>query len=339
MSLKSNTNFYGINFLKVSILLAIAILHCNEFIFFENSFPLGWSSPIFQLSSYYARTFAIGGQALISIIYLLFGLNNKSRSSLFKISLFSILGQVILSLVFKIVEWDIYSFIFFSNILIISTPFFYKKNNITILFSFLVIFISPKYFTSIFSSNSALSLLTGNYALSSSGPWPILPWFFFALFFYQMGLRIRLKNIFEEWSRYESFIWPVLFCLSLPQLGHYFNLPVGPNYYHFAFYQDSYIFLSNFLPYLLIMRLSFLRVVQDKLITNKFMHIISSSYWCRHLGLTYMLSVAYLGIGMNLREYFFNSPWIFDFYFFSVILIPEFLSRIFVKLKLKFNVF
>jgi hypothetical protein len=331
----SKDRIIGLDVLKFLTLIAIAILHANEFIFYEDKFPLGWKTPIWQISSYYARLFAIGGQVLVSIIYFLFGYTKKSKTELLKISLFSILGQIILGFAFNTFEWDIYTYLFATNILIISSPIFYQRNKYILILSILVIVISPKYFTGLLAKFPFLFFLTGDSAINQSGPWPLLPWFFLATLFYQSGLFLRESNFFTSWSKKESYLWPILFMLSIPNQGYYYWLPIGPNFYRFAFYQHSLTFFSNFLPFIFIGRISLLECVQSKLKDIKLIRLISQSYWNTHLGLTYLVSIVYLGIGINFKSFFLQTPWFFDLFFLGIMPISELFARVLIKMKKK----
>ena len=327
----------GLDLLKLLTLFAISILHANEFVFFENEFPLGWEAPIWKTCSFYARLFAIGGQILIATIYFLFGFTQKSKLTLFKISIFCLVGQILLGISFKTIEWDIYSFILITNLFIITLPFFYKKNQYSLIISLLVTIIPPIIFQKLFNQESLGSILTGNYYLSSSGSWPLLPWFFLATFFYQLGLFASETQKYKNWYRQEKAIWIILFLISIPRVGAYYNLPIGPDFYHFAFYQDPYTFYSNFLPFLFLARISVLERWQNYFKNIKLVQLISRSYWNRYLGITYLYSILYLGIGMNYKSYFYYNPWAFDLYFIGIMPISEIFSRatVFLKLKLR----
>ncbi len=331
----TNQRILGLDLLKILTLVAIAIFHANEFVFFSDEFPLGWSSPILKTFFYYARLFGIGGQVLVSIIYFLFGYTKKSRHQLLKISFFSILGQVLLGIAFKTIEWDIYSYIFSVNILIIIFPFFYSYNFYSLIFSLCVLLISPNTFQSFFEPTSFLALLTGNFNQSSSGSWPLLPWAFLAILFYQLGILARESNKFLFWQKNEIFFWIFALVISLPGLGHYYNLPIGPNFYHFAFYQSSYIFFSNFIPFLFLGRISLLNGTQEFLANKNLPNFIYQTYWNQHLGLTYLCSILYLGIGINLKNLFFEHPFTFDLFFLGIMPISEGIARLIVLSKKK----
>ncbi len=113
---RSSERFLLLDWLKVFILIAIQTFHANEFIFFEDDFPLISNSLIYMPAYYYARLFSLGGQGLVSIIYLLFGFSGKSRASLLKISGFAVIGQLILTFAFlKGIIWSRLNGIFIST--------------------------------------------------------------------------------------------------------------------------------------------------------------------------------------------------------------------------------
>ncbi len=324
-----------IDCLKIMTLLAIAILHANEFVFYQDIFPLGNNSPIWFMFSYYARVFTLGGQILVSIIYLLFGFSGKSRKSLLIISAFALFGQICLALVFQTFEWDIYAFLAVTNILLI-LPVFYQFNRVVVILSLGFLCLSPQFIQQISPDNTFFVFLTGKITSYNSGSWPLMPWFFLAVLFYQIGLKLRISNFLDFFHRTEYFLWPVCFALSIPFLGLYYWVPIGPRFYEFSFAQPQYIFWANFLIFVFIMRLAFLTTVQSRVRHNQVVNWISHLYWNRHLGLTYLLSIIYLGIGMNFSEQFEFSPWLFDLFFLGLMPISELVGRFLVFIvKLK----
>lgn len=323
--------FQLIDVLKIMTLLAIAILHANEFIFYQDIFPLGVASPVWHAFSYYARIFTLGGQILVAIIYLLFGYSGKSKSSLLLISLFAIVGQLILAAVFQTVEWDIYAYLGVTNLLIVLIPWLYKENKFILVLSFLALCLPPDLFQKMTPDNAFWTILTGRMTDYNSGSWPLLPWFCLSTLFYQTGLMIKSGTFkLQTFHQSEKVIWPVLFLASLPFLGHYYWVPIGPHFYQFVFNQFPYIFWFNFLIFVFWIRLSLLVSMQAKLKQSKIVGFISGLYWVRHLGLVYLLSIIYLGIGMNFSDHFREMPWLFDLFFVGLMPLSELAGRFLV---------
>lgn len=335
--MKESEHFYLFDILKILTLLAIAVLHANEFVFYADIYPLGSSTPVWHFLSYYARVFTLGGQVLISLIYFLFGLSGKSRKSLALISVFASLGQIVLGIVFGAPEWDIYAYIAFSN-LVIMLPFFYKQNPALVLISLFFLCVPTHLFQQIAPDNDVWIILTGMKSEFNSGSWPLLPWMFLAVLNYQLGLYTKERTILlGSMSKSEKITWVALLALSLPFMGHYYRVPIGPNYYHFVFNQEPWIYWSNMLPFLFLMRAALLKAVQERLKNNRIVRWISNLYWNRHLGLVYLTSIIYLGIGMRFSNIFRDYPLIFDIFFIGIMPISEMTGRLILKLIKRFK--
>lgn len=329
---ETKTRLYLIDLLKIMTLLAIAILHANEFVFYKNIFPLGKSAPIWHLMSYYARVFTLGGQVLVAIIYFLFGLSAKTKKKMIYISIFALFGQLILNAVFQSFEWDIYLYIACSNLFIVSNSFTFKKSIWTLIVALIVLFIPSSYFQQLTPDNNLWAILTGKITADNSGAWPLLPWFFHSLLFYQLGIFVKDNiNIFSTISKKESIVWIALGIISLPFLGHYYWVPIGPNYYDFVFNQSPIVYWANILPFLFIMRLALIKKVQDFVSSKKILSSVHHLFWIKHLGLTYLLSILYLGIGMQFSHLFTNKPHIFDLFFIGIMPMSELISRTLVS--------
>lgn len=318
-----------IDLLKIMTLIAIAILHVNEFVFYTDEFPLGNTSPFWWMWSYYARVFTLGGQILVAIIYFLFGYARKSRKSLYLISGFAIIGQLVLAMVFKTFEWDIYAYLAVSNLIIASFPFLYRKNLQSLIVSILMLLIPTYLFQDATPDSPFFVILTGKMSDYNSGSWPMLPWFFLAVMFYQAGLCFRELEV-HTWKPFEKWLWPLLVIASLPFFGAYYWVPIGPHFYDFVFNQSPHIFWANFLIFVLIMRLGFISSVQERLQNSAVMIWISRLYWVRHMGLVYLLSIVYLGIGMQFTDSFRQMPKLFDLFFAGLMPASELCARFFV---------
>ncbi len=336
---KDQSRILGIDLLKLLILLAISILHANEFIFFTDEFPFGMKSPVFYMFSFYARTFAIGGQALVAIIFFLFGFKGKDKLYFLRMSLFCLFGQGVLFFGFNLLEWDIYTFLFFTLLIFYLAKSIHQiKNGSWIIISLIFLLIPNMLYINLIPSSNPLSLLVGTSILSPSGPWPLFPWFFLCLLFYQIGIRVKANpGLYSNWSKTDSILWPILFMISIPHLGHYFFLPVGKHYYHFAFYQHSIKFFANFIPYVFFIRISLLNKTQSILSRFKISSFMTKSYWNRYLALTYIISIIYIYLGMKFREAFYLKPWIFDFYGLSIMPVSELASRFLIGIRKKIH--
>jgi hypothetical protein len=181
------------------------------------------------------------------------------------------------------------------------------------------------------------AILTGKMTDYNTASWPLVPWFFFALLFYQLALFSKNIEGLKKIHSFEKVMWPVIAIMSLPVMLKYYPVPIGEYYYDYSFNQLPHVFWGNFWIFVLGIRLSLVTSIQEKLKKIRIIQWISSLYWMRHLGLTYLLSIIYLGIGMQFREDFFRNPILFDVFFVLLMPIPELASRLVVHLIAKFK--
>ncbi len=327
-------HLYLLDILKIMTLVSIAIFHANEFVFWEDILVHARSSPIFYYCSFFTRFIGLGGQFLVTLIYFLFGFSGKSKKSLATIAAFAFLGQTLLALVQWELEWDIYAYIAVANLLIISLPFFFNFRLPVLIISFLFLWVPTSFFQNLLPPDPFWVIFTGQMSWYNSGSWPLLPWFFLALMNYQLGIFVRdHREEFRKIHKFEIWAWPLVLLMSLPHIGFFFKTPAGPTFYFFSFNQLPWIYWSNMTIFILLMRMSFLDSVQAKINHISFVKWISNLYWIRHLGLTYLISIIYLGMGFHLRETFKTNPALFDLFFIGIMPVSELLSRGLVKIK------
>lgn len=331
--------FYLLDWLRLGTLLAIQILHSNEFVFYEDVNPIIDQSVIFRpVIDYWARLFTIGGQILVALIYLVFGYSEKSRASLLKIAGFALIGQVLLTISFfdggdvlSHIEWDIYLFIATTNLALLYLP---RGNWPLAILSLGILLVSPGSWKSLLPASGISDFFTGHNPGDPEGSWPLLPWFFFSLLFFELGTLIRRGKLkLNHWHRSETFVWPILLGCSVPFLGAYYHTPIGPHYYEWNFHKEAHIFWANFLPFVLIMRLSLLTRVQERLEKSRLSRWVASLMWNRYLGVSYIVSVLYIGYAAKFEEHFLAHPFHFDLFFASIMPLTEIVVRVLVRGK------
>lgn len=330
---------YLIDWLRICVLFAIVFLHCNEFVFFTDIIPnLGETIAFEGVMRYFAWPLTLGGQVLVALIYLLFGLTGKSQMSLVKIAGFALVGQILVTISFNDtsdilgnLEWDIYFFIAATNIILLTLP---RASWILVGVTSLLMTISPDLWKKIIPDGFFGDLITGRDYNGPEGAWSMVPWFFFALLFFNLGSLIRAGKIpLEKWHKAETFVWTILIAFSLPFLGAYYATPLGPHYYEWNFHKPSWIFWANFIPYILIMRAAFVTTIQEKLSRHRLSRWVGNLKWNRNLGASYIISVLYIGYGAQYEEFFLAHPMYFDLFFLSVMPVTEIIVRILVKMQ------
>lgn len=319
-----------LDWLKVLILAAIQTLHMNEFVFFEEDFPLLADSFVYRPLYYYARLFSLGGQGLVAVSYLLFGLSGKTRSWLLKIAGLALLGQLLLTFAFhhtvsfSTIEWDIYLYIFVTNLVLAFLP---RGSLLLIALSLFILFVSPSHWKAWMPEGALGDLLVGR----TDGPglgWAPLPWFFLAVLFFNLGDLLRSARIdLRSWRRWEVFFWPVLFVSFLPFVGYFYWTPIGSRYYEHNFHAPAHVFWANFLPYVFVMRLAFISSVRQWLGRSPLSRFISGLKWTRNVGAVYIVAILYVGLIAQFDKDLRENPLLFDLLFLSVMPVTEMIVR------------
>ena len=328
-------HYHLLDLLKMGALIAIQVLHTHEFIFFEDLFTLRDKSLFFEgVMDYIGRFFTLGGQIIVGVTFFLFGLNAKGRKALLKVSLFALLGQLILSVIFMDLEWDIYIFLSFSCLILSLIPLEKRSLKIWMMVSMGFLIVPPSFWQNTFPAGTFFDILGGRMGYHHSASWAPFPWFFLCLLFLSVGAYVREhKEAFEKWQKVDSILWPLLLILSWPVIGFYYHTPIGPHYYQFNFTQAPWIFWGNFWIYVFWMRISLINRVQDETEKNAFFRWISNLMWSRNLGLTYLVGVIYVGIGMQWDEEFKTIPYLLDVYFALIMPVSEIIVRVLIAGK------
>ncbi len=328
------TPLYFLDLLKLMVLFAIQTFHSWEFIFFEDK-NIMTANYLHQIGVVISRPFSLGGQILVAIVYFLFGLTAKSPRRLLRLSLFALLGQIALTFAFfdksffSSLEWDIYSFIILTNVLLALIPFKKRSHLLWIILSLIILLIPPHFWQQLFPEGLFFDILSGRKTNHHSASWAPLPWFFLALLFFSLGDRLRKNEaLLKSWNRREAYTWGILLLGCAPFMEFYFMTPLGPHFYEFNFTQNPWIFWPAFLPFVFWMRVSFLDVVQEKAKRMPLLLWISELQWCRNVGLTYLIAILYLGIGAEYSQQIQDTPYAFDLFYVLLMPICEVVSRI-----------
>ncbi len=184
-----------------------------------------------------------------------------------------------------------------------------------------------------FISNELIRIvLIGNCNIStySYGEWPILPWVFLPIFSINYAFILKDNIFFEKISLVEWSLWSAaIIFLGFNFWGEYFYSTVE-NYSCSIFSKNPIVFWSHMLPFLFIIRLN--RVQKySKVFENKFTSFIANFFWIKNFGLTYLISLALIGILSVFGEAD-NIPRNYQpYYYFTLIFIVVSLSEFIAK--------
>lgn len=320
------THYHLLNILKLISIIAITVFHVNEFIFFEDFFPLAERTFIYPYVLKFSHLFPYSGHSLVSIVFFLWGIKQTPFSKLKKVLPILIIGQVLITMSFlegrsfsEAWEWDIYCFLF---VAILSVKFIqhfsHKKLLGIILLSISLFFFSPMIEPSGFGNNLLSEVLLGRCFFGKTGAWPLFPWIGLPLFSYSMG-RL-LKNKGSQIKKRELIFWLFVLIWNPLTWGKLYDAPIGPHFYCYMFNQPISLFWGNFLIIFFLIRLSIVDAVQLRLNNFKLIRLLSQLHWSRHLGICYLLQILILCLLSDSGPFFQQNPIIFDLMF--VLLIP-----------------
>lgn len=334
----SKQHFYLLNLLKLLALYSIQTLHAWEFVFYTDEFLYPDEAPFYFHMHNFARYFSLGGQILVAIIYFLFGYTERSTKGLLRVVAFAFVGQFAIALAFKneqglmaSLEWDIYSFLALTNLLIALIPFNSRSSLYIQLTCLLFLFISPSLYQNFFPDGLVGDVLTGRQSAKNSGSWAVFPWFFHALLFFSFGSWAS-KNMdkLRQFHSFEKVFWPLALLICVNFYNFYWKTPLGPSYYIFNFGQSAWTYWMNFLPFVFWMRISLISTVQEKAAQIKLLRWLSDLMWSKNIGLTYLLGIFYVGLGAEYDYVFRQDPGLFDLFYLSIIPVVEITARLLV---------
>lgn len=335
--MKTKERYYFLDFIRLFVLIAIMTFHANEFIFYQDIFPMGWSSPLYEsFSLLIARPLSLSGQILVGMTFFLFALNERKRNVLLKLSLFCLFGQFVLFMVFEKPEWDIYFYLGFVSFLISLTPNNRSFHKVSLTVSFFCLWLSPDWLKGLAPHSVLVDILVGRLSAHNGGSWPLLPWFFLPTLAYSLGFLLKDKKFLVRFNAFEFSFWLLLMILSIPFIGRYYWVPIGGNFYQYVFGQAPFIFWANFIVIIFLIRISFYPVVNQFFIDRKRLMFLCNLSWTRNVAICYILSLVYLGCGMSFEEYFLEHPKMFDLYFLGLFVSCELFCRLLLKIHSRY---
>jgi hypothetical protein len=337
--MKINKRYHLLDILRLLSIFAIVFFHCSEFIFYNDNIPVSNPSITYLITSFYARLIPFSGQSIIFLSFFLWGITKKKLIfRLYYIAVF-LCGHLIINYSFSetikdSLNWDIYPFLFASFLTVIQISKVTLKTNKVLLFiSLLALFIPTHYFHFPIKYDLLADVIYGACHKGLSGAWPLLPWIALPIFSYTLGrfLFSYKKNLFTM-AKIESIVWVFLLFISFSSIyfiypWSIFDVPIGANFYCFMLNLHPTNFWSYFIPFLYLIRVSFLGTVNQYLTNCRFAIFVSSMYWNTHFALTYVCQIAVLFIFSYFSDYCLEQLFLYDLILIATVPVSELLSR------------
>jgi len=339
IEIKKIPHYHLLNIIKLVSVIAITVFHVNEFIFFEDFFPLTERTFIYPTFLKFAHLFPFSGHSIVSIVFFIWGFKQTTFSSLKKVLPILFIGQLLITLSFlegrsflEAWEWDIYCYLFVAILCLkLIQNFSQKFFKLTMLVCVALFVLSPWVQASYFGNSIFSEIFIGRCSWGKTGAWPLFPWIGLPLFCYSAGQLLKERGRLFHFN--EMIFWFFVLIWTPVTWGKLYQAPIGPQFYCYMFNQAEFIFWGNFLIVLFMMRLSLVERIQVKLDQMKFVRWLSQLHWSRHLGLCYLSEILILCLLSNAGPFFQQYPIAFDLMFLALLPLIEGVVASLIKVR------
>ncbi len=336
----TSQRFIGIDILRLFSIVAIVHFHAHETTFFLDHLAPGLTYSLNAVLEHYSRFMAFSGFTIIVLTFFLTGLSNSSEKQTLKLLALLWLGFLALALVeaeadqIFYFEWDIYPFL-----LVSFTVIFFLRHKPRF-FLLVALLLTPLLFLPVWqwleptlSSDFLRAMLVGDCNKPGGGGWPILPWISLPVLFYSVGRHYTKSQHFRDFMSKlrpaEITIWVILLAFSIPWLGAFYPVPIGPGFNCFVHRRPSIELWSHLIWIIFFTRISLCSSINQWLGRQPWAIFIARMHWSRHFGVCYLLHFLWIACGTLLTPLFLKSPLAYDLMFISIFPATEFTSRIF----------
>lgn len=321
-----------LDLLRLLAMLAIVTFHSTEFVFFTDKIPIQKSTYLYRVLHEYARLIPYSGHYIILLSFFLIGYTGKVYKNLSRWVMLFLCVHIMVMIAFHEgpfstfkIEWDIYPFLAVSLLLLaFLQKINFKKWGLLLIASAFTLMV-PIDILNIPKSLPLLKMVVlGHCEGQTLGSWPLFPWLALPLFSLSLGkLSFEKSNDLKTMSFKELLIWSIgLGCC----LAGYFkfhlpfkdSFPIGGGFYCYILRRPVLELWSSLLPFLFLMRLSFL--IKADLGLKKLS-------WNNNFAFTYMIHLGLLSLGVLGEGLFLKFPALFDLFIVIVLVGSEFIGR------------
>lgn len=338
--------YYLLDLIRFFSMIAITEFHSLEAFFYSNESAVNRDHFFEWGLFYFSRFISFSGFTIIMLSFFLIGLKGLSKQKLKKLGFICFIGSTILFFVYQEsgwqFEWDIYSFIAAGSLILALVA---RNHKILWLASALSVILlalpSSFYDFPQFQNHWLYNPLVGNYYLEGAGGWPLLPWVGLIILFYHAGSLIRkrpkLKIKLPTISNAELLFWFVILAFASPQLGAFFDVPVGPDFAKFVNQMDRIDQWSHFIFVIFFMRLAFVEKVNLWLSKRRSVRFISNLHLNRRFFMFYILQWFLIGLASEYSQQFLANKYLYDLWLISAIPLTEVTCTLFLKVSKKLS--
>jgi hypothetical protein len=336
--LKNKQRLWLVDFWRLVSLGAITCFHVYSAVWWID-FP--WDKlrgELIYYYQYYPRIFSFSGQSVVFLTAFLWGFLGRPLR-LKRILPIFVLGAAVLvglytdwSTGLVSWEWDIFQYFALGTLTVMALQVCSPKvRNAFGALGFLLLLV-PFWKMEFLSSLSEWwqHVLVGVCDESGRGGWPFLPWIGLLWFGLWLGEWTRLHPIPGRWERW---ICILVLLASLPNLGGFVTVDIGPGFYCYVMRQAPIVFWSQFIWVVASARFSAHPQLLEWSERRPWLLWPSSLYVCRYFGAAYLVGLLFLIPGMVYSDFFQRNLWLFDSYYLLMVPGIELTLRCLIGIK------
>ncbi|WP_413576494.1 hypothetical protein ACLVWU_00450 [Bdellovibrio sp. HCB290] len=335
MTEKGNQRIYGFDLLRIATMMAILYFHVWQYTFFQDVISLPPEiSNYHNLTGWVGDTFKYGGLFIVALSFFLIGLKARTKQSMrFFVLIFGLLTLSISTASEPLNpatwDWDVYSYLIFSLLLVLALP----RN---IILRGALIFASTALLCVPFDQYE--SLLNIQNAVQFSG-WNLVPWLALPVLFHSLAV-VWSKKVPQTLKAIKNWEWPVwigaiiLMFVITPDYGPF---PAGSGFEAYVFKLKPLMFWKHFLVFTFLMRASLDPRISTALGKAKGMQWFSNLAWNKHFGVAYFMHLAFLPMGLHFMDFWSQYTRAFEWLWLFIFVAVEIVVRSIYALQVAFK--
>ncbi|WP_413585931.1 hypothetical protein [Bdellovibrio sp. HCB274] len=325
MTEKSNSRIYGFDLLRIATMMAILYFHVWQFSFFQDVISLPPEiSNYHNLTGWVGDTFKYGGLFIVALSFFLIGLKTRAKQSMrFFVLIFGLITLSISTATEPMNpstwDWDVYSYLIFSLLLVISLPRNAVLRWALILASLVLLSVPFANYESFLKIQDSVQF-TG---------WNLMPWLALPVLFHSIAViwSQRFSVTVQKRKNWEWAAWIGTIVLLFVVTPDYGPFPAGPGFEAYVFKQKPLMFWKHFAVFMFLMRLSLDPRINAAIGKVKGMQWFSNLAWNKHFGVAYFMHLAFLPMGLHYMDFWGHYPRAFEWLWLFIFVAVEVIVR------------
>jgi len=295
---------YGMDLIRVLSFIAIIFHHFTSRLWYSQEFSpfngkgLGMGEGVWywQWAEVYSRSVSFSGYTILFLTSFLIAFTAQGSEKARRLISYMLIAWILWSITEYgetpfLLPWDIFPLIAFGLSIVVLISKFLKKPNLWLLLAGIILLFVPFWrFDSLNQLPIYLKhILIGDCELDVAD-WPILPWVGLILCGYSLGRLAKLHRVsLQEVRKVEVIFWLLLLSWTPFFWGSFYKIKFGDLYGCEVSRQEPIVFMAHWLWILMLMRMSLISGVQNKLSQSLSVHWISGLQINKNFGVAYFI--------------------------------------------------